>query len=313
VDVVFAPAVEEVYPGGEPLVRVVPGPMGAELEGATRPGHFSGMLTVVAKLLEPGPARLAFFGEKDYQQLALIQRWSRPELGRRDRRRAHGPRAGRAGPLQPQPLPVGAGAGQRAEPEPRPVRRCRAAHAGGDPRRPRSLVLDEAARAEPPVELDYLALVDPADFSEVGADHRGPAVLAGRREGRRDPADRQPPARNRGLNHGSLGDTRPPLPAARAGSCPAGPRRGRRRRRLRDRRADRRARRPARRLRAAGHQGAARRRLHPLGPGRHRGRARPRRHARRAPGRHAHRGRRAVRRGGRAHAGHRGSPAPCAS
>ena len=73
-DVVFAPAVEEVYPGGEPQVTVEPGPLGAVLEGATRPGHFRGVLTVVAKLLGLVRPDLAVFGEKDYQQLALIRR-----------------------------------------------------------------------------------------------------------------------------------------------------------------------------------------------------------------------------------------------
>ncbi len=74
VDVVFAPSVEEVYPGGEPLVTVDPGPLGSELEGATRPGHFRGVLTVVAKLLGLVRPDLALFGEKDYQQLVLVRR-----------------------------------------------------------------------------------------------------------------------------------------------------------------------------------------------------------------------------------------------
>lgn len=79
VDVVFAPSVEDMYPGGEPLVRVGAGRMGEVLEGASRPGHFDGMLTVVAKLLNlglPGTAAhyRAYFGEKDAQQLALIRR-----------------------------------------------------------------------------------------------------------------------------------------------------------------------------------------------------------------------------------------------
>jgi len=66
VDIVFAPSVDEVYPSGTatPGVTVEPGPLGTVLEGAVRPGHFRGVLTVVAKL----------FGLKDFQQFALISR-----------------------------------------------------------------------------------------------------------------------------------------------------------------------------------------------------------------------------------------------
>jgi pantoate--beta-alanine ligase len=77
VDVVFAPSVDEVYPGGEPLVTVDPGPLGSELEGASRPGHFRGVLTVVAKLFGLTRPDLAVFGQKDYQQLVLVRRMSR--------------------------------------------------------------------------------------------------------------------------------------------------------------------------------------------------------------------------------------------
>ncbi len=73
VDVVFAPSREEVYPGGDPAVRVDPGPGGRVLEGASRPGFFDGVLTVVNKLLHLTRPDLAFFGEKDYQQLALVK------------------------------------------------------------------------------------------------------------------------------------------------------------------------------------------------------------------------------------------------
>jgi pantoate--beta-alanine ligase len=76
-DVVFAPAADEVYPDGEPLVTVAPGPLAAELEGAVRPGHFRGVLTVVAKLFGLTRPDLALFGEKDYQQLVLVRRMSR--------------------------------------------------------------------------------------------------------------------------------------------------------------------------------------------------------------------------------------------
>jgi len=74
VELVFAPSVDEVYPGGEPEVTVDPGPLGDRLEGAGRPGHFRGVATVVAKLFHVvGPSR-AYFGEKDAQQLAVIRR-----------------------------------------------------------------------------------------------------------------------------------------------------------------------------------------------------------------------------------------------
>ncbi len=73
-DVVFAPSVEEVYPGGNPQVTVEPGPLGDVLEGATRPGHYRGVLTVVAKLFGLVRPDLAVFGQKDYQQLVLVRR-----------------------------------------------------------------------------------------------------------------------------------------------------------------------------------------------------------------------------------------------
>jgi pantoate--beta-alanine ligase len=75
-DVVFTPAVDEVYPGGltTGAVTVEPGPLADVLEGASRPGHFQGVLTVVAKLFGLVRPDVAVFGEKDYQQLALVRR-----------------------------------------------------------------------------------------------------------------------------------------------------------------------------------------------------------------------------------------------
>jgi pantoate--beta-alanine ligase len=77
VDVVFTPELDEMYPDGMPSVRVDAGPLGNVFEGASRPGHFTGVLTVVCKLFHLTRADLAFFGEKDYQQLALIKRMVR--------------------------------------------------------------------------------------------------------------------------------------------------------------------------------------------------------------------------------------------
>ncbi len=73
VELVFAPTVEAMYPPGSDTT-VHPGPLGAQLEGASRPGHFVGVLTVVAKLFGIVAPQRALFGEKDYQQLVLIQR-----------------------------------------------------------------------------------------------------------------------------------------------------------------------------------------------------------------------------------------------
>lgn len=77
VDVVFAPTPDVVYPDGDPGVTVSAGPLGDVLEGASRPGHFDGVLTVVGKLLHLTAARSAYFGQKDAQQLLLIRRMVR--------------------------------------------------------------------------------------------------------------------------------------------------------------------------------------------------------------------------------------------
>ncbi|WP_295687027.1 pantoate--beta-alanine ligase [uncultured Brevibacterium sp.] len=81
VDLVLAPEVEEMYPNhpDSPIVRVTSGHMGQILEGASRPGHFDGVATVVSKLFNifdpEGPARLkAYFGQKDAQQLMIVSR-----------------------------------------------------------------------------------------------------------------------------------------------------------------------------------------------------------------------------------------------
>lgn len=73
-DIVFAPEREDMYPGGDPLVRASAGKLGTVLEGAFRPGHFDGVVTVVNKLMNLVNPDLAFFGEKDAQQLLIIQR-----------------------------------------------------------------------------------------------------------------------------------------------------------------------------------------------------------------------------------------------
>ncbi|MBW0093738.1 pantoate--beta-alanine ligase [Pseudonocardia sp. KRD-184] len=76
VELVLTPGVEDMYPEGADTT-VVPGPLGSVLEGAVRPGHFAGVLTVVAKLFHLVGPDVAYFGEKDYQQLVLVRKMAR--------------------------------------------------------------------------------------------------------------------------------------------------------------------------------------------------------------------------------------------
>lgn len=73
-DAVFVPAVATIYPEGlPPRTRVCPGPLAEQLCGADRPGHFEGVATVVLRLFNMVEPELAFFGQKDYQQLMIIR------------------------------------------------------------------------------------------------------------------------------------------------------------------------------------------------------------------------------------------------
>ena len=71
--VVFAPTPEVMYPGGQPAVRIDPGPVATVLEGRTRPTHFAGVCQVVLALLHLTAPRWALFGRKDAQQLAIVR------------------------------------------------------------------------------------------------------------------------------------------------------------------------------------------------------------------------------------------------
>jgi pantoate--beta-alanine ligase len=170
-ELVFAPSVEVMYPPGSGTT-VAPGARGTELEGASRPGHFVGVLTVVAKLFGIVGPDHAVFGEKDYQQLVLIQRMVTDlRLGVRvvglptvrdadglamSSRNVHLNSAARAAAVAlPAALSAGARAGARG-----PEAVLAAAH--------------EVLSAQPAVVLDYLALRDP----QLGpAPQRGEARL----------------------------------------------------------------------------------------------------------------------------------------
>ncbi|MGW7520569.1 pantoate--beta-alanine ligase [Streptomyces sp. NPDC054796] len=198
-DLVLAPSAEEVYPGGEPQVRLSAGPMGGRLEGASRPGHFDGMLTVVAKLLHLTAPDVSFFGQKDAQQLALIRRMVRdlnfpveivgvPTVREADglalsSRNRYLSRAERATALALSRALFAAREAANPDPatDPDPDKGSAPTQAPPTASRVREAaraVLAEAARLDPPLALDYAALIDPADFTEVPDDFVGEAVLA---------------------------------------------------------------------------------------------------------------------------------------
>ena len=74
VDFVYLPEISDIYPDGFDTF-VTPGSLGSLFEGSSRPGHFAGMATVVVKLFNIVQPNIAFFGKKDYQQLAIIRRF----------------------------------------------------------------------------------------------------------------------------------------------------------------------------------------------------------------------------------------------
>ncbi|GIH70847.1 pantoate--beta-alanine ligase [Sphaerimonospora thailandensis] len=177
VSVVFAPAADDLYlPDRQ--VGVSSGHMGTVVEGAYRPGHFDGMLTVVLKLFNLVRPDVAVFGQKDAQQFALIRRMVAD---------LDVPVSVVAGPTLREPDGLALSSRNRyLSPEDRTTALAlsRALQEGaryGTPKeilRAARAVLDGAARARPPLVLDYLVLADPATFAEVGDDHRGEAVLA---------------------------------------------------------------------------------------------------------------------------------------
>lgn len=175
-DLVFAPSPDVVYPDGEPGVRISAGPLGTVLEGASRPGHFDGMLTVVNKLLNiVGPTR-AYYGQKDAQQLLLIKRMAR-DLDM---------------PVEIVGVPTvrehdGLALSSRnvyLSEHDREVALClsKALKAGEAARNSGPAAVRRAAREvlvrEPLALVDYLVLVDPVTLEQVPEYFRGEALLA---------------------------------------------------------------------------------------------------------------------------------------
>jgi pantoate--beta-alanine ligase len=176
VDLVFAPTPDVVYEDGDPGVRISAGPLGNVLEGQARPGHFDGMLTVVAKLLHLTRPDSAYFGQKDAQQLLLIRRMVR-DLDF---------------PVEVVSVPTVREADGLAmssrnmylTPSDREVALClsQALQAGADAAAEGPSAIRRAARAvlvrEPLALIDYLVLVHPSTLEDVPEWYRGEALLA---------------------------------------------------------------------------------------------------------------------------------------
>lgn len=172
-DYVFVPSVAEMYPDGQPQTTVRGGAAAQILEGESRPGHFDGMLTVVSKLLHIARPEVALFGQKDAQQLFLIQQMVRdldidvriepveivrePDgLARSSRNRYLGETERAAAVALHRALAA-------------------AAASGADGLQAALAAAREVLAQEPLIEVDYLSVVDPSTFQPVADDHRGPA------------------------------------------------------------------------------------------------------------------------------------------
>ena len=180
VDLVFAPSVAEMYPTGPTATVVTAGEVGTRFEGASRPGHFDGMLTVVAKLLSIVRPDVATFGQKDAQQLFLVRRMAADlDLGARIEAV---PTVREADGLALSSRNRYLSAEQRTEAL--ALWRTLEAVASAASQGP-DVALGagrEVLAAHPAVVADYLALVDPVDFAPVAADYRGEvtALIAAR-------------------------------------------------------------------------------------------------------------------------------------
>lgn len=175
VDYIFAPTVEEMYPNGRTEIRVAAGEVGTRFEGRSRPGHFDGVLTVVAKLFNIVRPSAVLFGQKDAQQVFLVERMVRD---------LDFPLAVHVIDTVREPDGLALSSRNRfldAGEHRAALSLSRALDAAESSADRGSAAVIAAAQSvivgEPLVDLDYLALVDPATFLPIDDGHQGKAVV----------------------------------------------------------------------------------------------------------------------------------------
>ncbi len=181
-DLVFLPSVEEIYPPAGRAVAVVPERLHARWEGAIRPGHFAGVLTVVAKLFNIVQPDVAVFGQKDYQQAALVRALVRDLDFPLEIVVAPTSRESDGLALSSRNVYLSPDDRRRALVLSRALRAMRDAWRGGA--RGAETIVEAGRRvieSEPAVRLDYLALVDPDSLEPVArAEGSSVALVAAR-------------------------------------------------------------------------------------------------------------------------------------
>ncbi len=176
VDVLFAPGVQDVYPHGNEITQHA-GNVGETFEGAVRPGHFDGMLTVVARLFDLVRPDFSIFGNKDAQQLFLIRRMVANSNHRWNAMQVIGAPIIR----EEDGLAMSSRNRYLSEDERELAqnisRALRAAEAIQGDSAARLSAAEQVLSTAPAVRLDYVALVDPATFEPIEAGFVGRALL----------------------------------------------------------------------------------------------------------------------------------------
>ena len=176
VDVLFAPDVEDVYPHGDQITQHA-GPVGETFEGAIRPGHFDGMLTVVARLFDLVRPDISVFGNKDAQQLFLIRQMVENSNHRWNALQVVG------APIIREEDGLAMSSRNRylseteRESAQKISRALRAAEATQGDAEARLTAAEQVMATAPAVRLDYVALINPATFEPIEAGFVGRALL----------------------------------------------------------------------------------------------------------------------------------------